>query len=63
MRRVKTNQILYFQVEAFVEQHKDVLGPLRATKKALEIIQGNILWMKRHEDEAETWLRKQVKNL
>lgn len=51
------------EVQEFVTQHKDVLGSLRATKKALEYIKGCINWMADHGKEVEDWLKIQVDSL
>jgi len=51
------------EVKEFVAQNKEVLGPLRATKKAFEYIQGCINWMEDHSKEVEDWLQTQVDSL
>ncbi|KAK2562234.1 Endoplasmic reticulum aminopeptidase 1 [Acropora cervicornis] len=51
------------EAKEFVAQHKDVLGSLRATKKALEYINGCINWMADHGKNVEDWLQRQVESL
>lgn len=48
------------QVKEWVAEHKEILGDLRATKKAYENIRANIAWMKKHRNEVERWLKEQV---
>jgi hypothetical protein len=47
----------------FVDEHKEVLGSLRATKKAIETIRSNIAWMKANEKTVTEWLEKKVKEI
>lgn len=47
----------------FINQHKDTVGSLRATKKSLEYIEGCINWMKNHGKKVEDWLQSQVDSL
>lgn len=51
------------QFKDFINQHKDTVGSLRATKKSLEYIEGCINWMKNHGKKVEHWLQSQVDSL
>ena len=51
------------QFKDFINQHKDTVGSLRATKKSLEYIEGCINWMKNHGKKVEDWLQSQVDSL
>lgn len=51
------------QFKDFINQHKDTVGSLRATKKSLEYIEGCINWMKNHGKKVEDWLQSQVNSL
>lgn len=48
------------ELNDFIAEHKEVLGPLRATKKAVEYIKGCINWMVDHGKQVEEWLKTQV---
>ena len=64
MRWIYYTFFSYFtQFKDFINQHKDTVGSLRATKKSLEYIEGCINWMKNHGKKVEDWLQSQVDSL
>lgn len=52
---------IFPQVLAFVEEHKKVLGSLRATRKAIEQIRSNMAWLTTNEKAVTEWLEGKVK--
>eukprot|EP00731_Ephydatia_muelleri_P032105 Em0023g612a len=44
-------------VQTFFTQHPNVGSALRATHQAVEVIEGNIQWLKNSQDSMSAWLK------